>query len=287
MVRGVFRTTRAIGESEIDWRDGHIVLAVLGCIFGLDMFGFWLINGVADFSTGWFIGSLRTLDQFLLRAQIYVALVPVFMGLKLAWHRIQYPDLFEEGLCPVKEDLFNLDWFTNAVMLTAFPLALQDIGTWLFTTAVFVFGIFLLPRLVTGDDVLRDYVRLGSVMVGGFLTLWLKVNLPLVPAPETLPFLSEVAALELSGHTVFGIYNVMNSMVFGPFLVTFVSMVFAAVFTSDAFQTTPLLEKIVPERESWGTIAVSSFTGAVVYLALVWVFTGSILWIPDGVIAIL
>lgn len=272
--------SRDIAEGEIEWRDGHLVLAVIGCIFGLEMLQFWFVNGVADFSTAWFVGSIRTIDSFLLRAKIYIAILPLFFAIKFAWNLFLHPELVLDGVCPVKKDIFNLDWFTNAVMLTALPLALKSIGTWLLTTSFFVFGIFIIPRLWK-DDLTQDIIRIGVAIVGTILTLWIQVGIPLVPGPSTVPFVSDAVSTTLADETVVAIYNSMNSMLVGPFLVTFVSLVFASVFTSNEIQNTPYLELMAPERTPWYTIAVSSFVGAVVYMALVWFFTGSVLWAPE------
>ncbi|MFC7133687.1 MULTISPECIES: hypothetical protein [Salinibaculum] len=270
-------------SQEFDWSVGHLTALVNGCVFAPSLLTFWLVNGVADFSTALALGTVASPGGLQVRLLAYLLAVPVFVAVRAGYY-VAHPvhrQAVLSGSCP-KSQLLSLDWFTVGILVTGLPLALRDLGLWLAMNAVFVVGIFLVPRVV--DERRRALaVKLGAIALGILLFGYVKLgaaaaSLGVVPAPA--PLLGPVATLSLSQGSLEVLLRTMNSLLLGPPLVAILGYAMNRVMTHPAVTDIPLLHYTLPRRDPWRAVAASASLGTVFYLLFLGAVTGRLVVVP-------
>ncbi len=282
-VRARLRRVRAAGrdllDQEFDWSAGHATALLSTCVFAPSLLTFWVVNGVADFSTAIVIGAVATPGGLQVRLLAYVLLVPVFLLSRAAFY-LAHPvhrQTVLSGACP-QSRVLSLDWFSVGVLATGLPMALQDLGPWLGMNVVFLLGLFALPRVV--DDRRRGRVKVAAVSVGSLLFLYAKYGgaVPGVPSPATT--VGPVATLRLSDATTGLLVRVANSLLLGPPLVAALGVVLNRVVTRPEVRSIPFVRHTVPHRDPERVVVVSAVLGTVVYLVVVAAVTGEVVVVP-------
>lgn len=171
--QGVHRAVLAVVTDDCEWSCGNATSLGLSCVFGLTLLKFWFLNGLIDFSTALAVGSVASPVGLAVRLTAYVLVVPTFVGLRLAYYAAHpaYRRALRGGSCPSGGPL-RLDWFTVGILATGLPIALRDLGPWLGMTAVFLVGLFAVPRVLDGRAAAN--ARLGSIVVGSALFAYTK-----------------------------------------------------------------------------------------------------------------
>jgi len=268
---------------EFDWSTGHLATVLSGCAFAPSLLTFWFVNGLLDFSTAVVIGSVQGPGGLVLRLLAYVLLVPAFLGLRASYylaHPVHRRTVLA-GACPTS-DLLSLDWFSVGILATGLPLALADLGPWLGMNAVFLVGVFLLPRgLPTARA--RTAVKLAALAAGATLFAYANYGDPVAaatPVPAPADVLGPVATLTLAPATVAAFSRVVNSLVVGPALVAGFAFAMNRVLTRPELTSIPVFRHSLPRRDPARTVLASAALGTGFYLLVVAAATGRLVVVP-------
>lgn len=270
-------------DQEFEASVGHLSTLLHGCVFAPSLLTFWLVNGVLDFSTAFAIGAIAGPGGLVVRLVAYLLLVPTFIGVRIGFYLAhpRHRRTILSGACP-NSQLLSLDWFSVGILATGLPLALQDLGPWLGMNAVFVIGVFVLPRTVA--PVHRPRIKLGAIGLGvavfgyanyGGLVAGL---LPGLPAPATV--LGPVATFTLSDATTGALLRLMNSLLTGPAFVAAVAVGMNWILTHPAISEIPIVRYTLPHHDPPSLVFTSAALGTVFYLLVVVVTTGRVVWLP-------
>lgn len=273
----------ALGElftQEFSYSTGYLATILNGCLFAPSLLTFWFVNGVIDFSTAIAIGAVSTPAGLQLRLLAYVLLVPTFllvrMGLHLLHpgHRAQILD----GSCPSAQPL-SLDWFSLGVLATGLPLAVQNLGPWLGMNAVFLVGVFLVPRPL--PDRRASEVKLLALVLGSALFLYANYGAVVAsPWPSPATTLGPVATFALDEETTRWLFRLVNSMFLGPLAVAVFGVGTNHVLTRPEFTDIPIIRHALPRRDPDVVVATSAALGTAFYLTVVGLATRHLILIP-------
>ncbi len=264
---------------EFSFSTGHLATILGGCLFAPSVLTFWFVNGVLDFSTAIAIGSVQTAAGLQVRLYAYLLLVPTFLFVRATLH-LAHPVHRRQvlaGSCP-RTRLLSLDWFSVGILATGLPLAVQNLGPWVSMNAVFLVGIFLLPRPLSTHWSRR--VKLAALVGGTVLFLYANYGdaAPALPAPGTV--VGPVATLALSDATTGGLVRVANSLLLGPVLIAAFGVLMNHLLTRPELREIPLLEYSLPQRDPDGVVLASAAGGTVFYLLVVAAATGRVVVVP-------
>lgn len=281
-------TVHRIGEAvahlftkECAWSCGYFVVFLFGCVFSPIILKYWVINGLLDFSTSLVIGSVTTGSGLLVRALAYVIIVPVFFALKFLYYAVhpEHRQTVLSGACP-RGRLFSLDWFSVGILATGLPLALQNFGPWIGMNAIFLLGVFVLPRFIRSHRLVIG-TKVASLVGGTILFLYanyggfLAAIVPVIPDPGVV--LGPVATFRLSDALTTSLLHIVNSVVLGPPIIAGFAYVMNRLMTHEALTTIPVLHHTLPRRDPWKTVGLSAAAGTLVYLGTVFLYTGDII----------
>jgi hypothetical protein len=284
---GVGTTARSLRSAfadllsqEFSWSAGHLTALVNGCVFAPTLLTFWFVNGVADFSTAFVLGTVASPAGLQIRLFAYLLVVPVFIAVRASYYLLHpvHRKAVLSGTCP-QSQLLSLDWFTVGILLTGLPLALRELGLWIGTNAIFVTGIFLLPRFVDADRP-STAVKVGALLAGMALFAYVKVGGTVGAVPRPAAVVGPVATLSLTAADIGFLMRLMNSLLLGPPLVAVVGYATNRVMTHPAVTDIPLLHHTLPRRDPWPAVAVSASLGTVFYLLFRGAFTGHLVVVP-------
>lgn len=266
-------------SQEFEFSNGHLAAVLNTCLFAPSILTFWFVNGVIDFSTAIVLGSVAGPAGLLVRLYAYVLVVPVFLLLRAGYH-LAHPRHREQvlaGSCPNVRHL-SLDWFTVGILATGLPLALQDLGPWLGMNAVFLFGLFVIPRPLarrTANATKGVAIALGAALFGyakygGFV--------PGVPDPAAV--VGPLATLELTDATTASLMAVVNNLTVGPLIVAVFAVTMNHLLTRPELKGIPYLRHTLPRRDPDRVVVISASLGTVFYLLVVAGATGALQFLP-------
>jgi hypothetical protein len=269
---------------EFSLSPGHLSALLSCCAFAPSLLTFWFVNGVVDFSTAFLLGSLGGPAGLHVRLLAYLLLVPTFLLLRVGYYLAhpRHRTTVLSGSCP-RATVLSLDWFSVGILATGLPLALQPVGTWLATNAVFVVGVFLLPRLVPAT--LRTPTKVGALVAGSTLFLYARFGGALataLPTPPPAAVLGPVAALHLTQATTAALLASTNGLLTGPVVVAAFAVVANRVLTRPELSDLPVIRHSLPRRDPLPVVAGSAALGTVFYLVVVAVVTGDAALWPRG-----
>jgi len=263
---------------ELSPSTGHLTALVNCCVFAPSLLTFWFVNGVLDFSTAFLIGSLGGPGGIVVRLAAYLLLVPVFLSLRIAYY-LAHPvhrRAVLAGSCPTATVL-SLDWFSVGILATGLPFALQDLGPWIGMNAVFLVGIFLLPRFIASESAARA-VKLTAIALGSLVFAYANYGgllVGLVPAlPPPAAVLGPVATIRLSDATTATLLAVTNSVATGPAVVAAFALLMNRLLTRPEVTSLPMVRHSLPRRDPARIVLASAALGTVFYLGVVWLLTG-------------
>jgi hypothetical protein len=266
-------------SQELSPSAGHVAAVLNGCLFAPSLLTFWFVNGVLDFSTAVAVGAVASPAGLGLRLLAYVLLVPAFLLARASIHLLHPVHRAQvlAGSCPELR-LLSLDWFSVGVLATGLPLALQTLGPWLGSNAVFLVGLFVLPRPLPSRP--ARAVQLLSLGAGAALFGYAAygVALPLVPPPATT--LGPVATLALSAETTAWLLRLANSVLFGPLLVAAFAATTNRVLTRPELADLPVVRHALPRRDPDRVVVTSAAVGTAFYLVIVAAVTGRVVVFP-------
>lgn len=280
----------ALGEAFLDLLDqefgataGHLTTLLHGCVFAPSLLTFWLVNGVLDFSTAFAVGAIAGPGGLVVRLAAYLLLVPAFIGLRAGFYLVhpRHRRTVLSGACPSSQVL-SLDWFSVGILATGLPLALQDLGPWVGMNAVFLLGLFILPRAVRPAR--RPRLKLAAIALGvavfGYAKYgWLLVGLlPALPEPASV--LGPIATLALAEATTGALLRVMNSLLLGPVVVGAIAAGMNRLLTHPSVTEVPVVRHTLPRRDPSALVVTSAALGTVFYLLVVAAATGRFAWLP-------
>lgn len=279
-VAGALRSA-AVGlmTQEFSYSTGYLATILHGCLFAPSVLTFWLANGVIDFSTAIAIGAVASPAGLQVRVVAYVLLVPTFLTARAAVHLLHpvHRKQVLSGSCP-NTRLLSLDWISMGILATGLPLALRNLGPWLGMNAVFVVGVFVLPRLFPGRP--RGAVRLAAIVLGAVIFAYATYGGAVAAVPDPASTLGPVATLTLSDATVEQLFRAANSAAVGPPLVAVVGVGLNRVLTRPELADIPLLWYILPQRDPDLVVAANAAFGTGFYLLVVTVSTGQVTVFP-------
>lgn len=269
---------------EFDWSAGHLTTVLNGCIFAPSLFTFWFVNGLLDFSTAFVIGSIASPGGLVVRLVAYVLLIPTFLLMRISYYLLHptHRKTVLSGACP-QSQLLSLDWFSVGILATGLPLALQDFGPWVGMNAIFVVGIFVLPRFVRTERV-ATATKFGAIVLGVIVFLYanygeiLSRTVGITPSPAAV--LGPIATLTLSEETTTTLLGVMNSVVSGPVTIAVFAVVMNWMLTREELTTLPMVRHALPQYDPPQLVVVSSALGTVFYLSVVAMYTGQLQLLP-------
>jgi hypothetical protein len=258
---------------------GYVATILNGCLFAPSLLTFWFVNGVVDFSTALTIGAVATPAGLQIRLLAYLLLVPTFFLLRVGIHLLNpaHRRQILAGSCP-NARLLSLDWFSMGILATGLPLALQDLGPWVGMNAVFLLGLFVLPRPLDARRGRR--VKVLALVVGVTLFLFAKYGqaAPVLPAPSTV--VGPVATARLADGTTQWLLRLVNSVLLGPLVVATVGTVMNHVLTHPAVTDVPLLRHTLPRRDPDSVVVASAALGTAFYLLVVAAASGRVVLLP-------
>lgn len=282
-LRGLVTRLRAavtdLLSQEFSYSSGYLAAMLNCCLFAPSLLTFWFVNGLIDFSTAVAIGAVASPAGLQVRLVVYLLLVPVFLALRAAIHMAHpaHRRQLLQGACPNARYL-SLDWFSVGVLATGLPLAVRDLGPWLGMNAVFLVGIFLLPRVLDGRP--ARAVTVAAVVAGTGLFLYANYGGVVAVLPHPAAVVGPVATLVLPDSTVTDMLRVVNSLLVGPFVVAGVGAVMNRVLTRPELTDIPVVRHSLPRRDPDDVVVVSTAIGTVIYLLVAALATGHLLLVP-------
>lgn len=275
-LRSAFRDLLA---QEFSYSTGHLAAILNSCLFAPSLLTFWFVNGLLDFSTAIAIGAVTTPAGLQVRLFAYVLVVPTFLVARVAVH-LSHPVHRAQvlaGSCP-KTQVMSLDWFSVGILATGLPLAIQNFGPWFGMNAIFLVGVFVVPR--TLPDRRAVVVKPLALVFGGVVFLYANYGqaIPLLPHPSTL--LGSIATFALADATTTWLYRLVNSILFGPLLVGVFGVVMNHILTRPELTDIPLVRHALPRRDPDLVVVTSAAFGTVFYLAVVSAMTGRLILLP-------
>jgi len=258
---------------------GHLAAILHGCLFAPSILTFWFVNGLVDFSTAVAIGAVATPAGLYVRLLAYVLLVPTFLLGRVAVH-LAHPVHRKQilaGSCPSTR-LLSLDWISMGILATGLPLALGNLGPWLGMNAVFVVGVFVLPRYLPAHR--AGAVKLAAIGVGGVTFAYATYGGAVAALPDPAAILGPVATLSLGDAAVERLFRAANSVVIGPPLVAAVGVGLNRVLTRPELVDVPLVRHSLPQRDPDLVVAANAAFGTAFYLVVVAVATGQVIVVP-------
>lgn len=263
---------------EFDWSAGHLAAVLSGCTFAPSLLTFWFVNGVLDFSTAIAIGSVQGPGGLVVRLLAYLLLVPTFLLLRAGYYLVHpsHRKTVLSGACP-QSDLLSLDWFSVGILATGLPLALADVGPWLGMNAVFLVGIFLLPRLLSSERGQRG-TKVAAIGLGGAVFAYANYGTAVAagtPLPPPATVLGPVATLTLAPSIVAALVRLFNDPLTGPVVVALVALVMNRLLTRPELTSVPLVRHSLPRRDPARTVLASAALGTVFYLAVAALVAGT------------
>lgn len=309
--RAVAGCASDIVASELRLTNGHIVSIIFGCILSVQLFQFWLVNGIADFSTAIVVTDLVTWDvhpfelvfdvtvqadaihinapafsadltrAFIARVIGYILIVPAFVLAKLGYYALTRPNAVLAGRCPRVEKLFSLDWFTSGVLMTTLPLAVRDLAQFLVPLLLTGVGIYG-AQFVAETETDRDLIKLGAIIVAGAVFLWLGftsfvTSLVSVPTPASV---SPLLTAKVPATATEQAMRIFNALLSGPVVVAAAALVFNALQADEEIQSAPLVSKGIQGAEPSAVVMMSAYTGTFVFLLVNGVITGQLILTP-------
>jgi hypothetical protein len=266
-------------RQEFSYSSGHLATILNGCLFAPSLLTFWFVNGVIDFSTAIAIGTVASPAGLQLRLLAYVLLVPTFLLVRIVVHLL-HPTHRRQvlgGACP-NTRLLSLDWFSMGILATGLPLALQDLGPWLGMNAVFLLGVFLLPRPLSPRR--GTAIKLLAIVFGVALFVYANYGAMVTELPPPRTVLGPVATFTLGDETTEHLLRLFNSILFGPLLVSVVGVVMNRVLTRPELTELPLINPALPRRDPDLVVVTSAALGTSFYLTVVTAATGRFVLLP-------
>lgn len=280
---GVGRRLRAslvdLLSQEFSYTSGHLAAILHGCLFAPSVFTFWFVNGVLDFSTAVAVGAVATTAGLQVRLFAYVLLVPVFLLARVTLH-LAHPVHRAQvlsGSCPTTQ-LMSLDWVSLGILATGLPLAVQNFGPWVGMNAVFLVGIFVLPRALSPRY--RPGVKLLAIVAGAVVFLYATYGGAVAALPSPASVLGPVATVSLTDGTTGRLFRVANSVAFGPPFIAAFGVAMNHVLTRPELSDVPLVRRTLPHRDSDRVVAASAAFGTAFYLLVVAGATGQVILLP-------
>lgn len=272
----------ALGDlvsQEFSYSTGHLAAILNTCLFAPSLLTFWFVNGVIDFSSAIAIGAVATPAGLQVRLLAYVLLVPTFLLARATVHLLHPTHRRQvlSGSCPTTR-LMSLDWVSMGILATGIPLAVQNFGPWFAMNAVFVLGVFVVPRPLPAER--AGGLKLAAIVFGSVLFLYANYGgtLELLPDPGTV--LGPVATFELREATTRWLFRLVNSLLLGPVVVGGLGVFLNHVLTRPELTDVPFVRHALPERDPDAVVVTSGAFGTVFYLVVVAVLTGQVVVVP-------
>lgn len=277
--RRLHRSFAGLLSQEFSFSSGHFAAILHGCLFAPSLFTFWFVNGVLDFSTAVAIGAVATPAGLQVRLFAYVLLVPVFLLARVILH-LAHPVHRAQvlsGACP-NTQLMSLDWVSLGILATGLPLAIQNFGPWFGMNAVFLVGVFIVPRVVSPR--FRPGVKLLAIVAGVVVFLYATYGsaVSFLPAPSSV--LGPVATAALTDGTTDRVFRLANSVAFGPPLIAAFGVAMNHVLTRPELRDVPLVRRTLPHRDPDRVVAASAAFGTAFYFLVVAAVTRQIIVFP-------
>jgi hypothetical protein len=277
--RNLRRAAGDLVSQEFEFSTGHLATVLNGCLFAPSILTFWFVNGVLDFSTAVAIGAVQTGARLQVRLYAYLLLVPTFLVVRATLHLLHptHRRKVLSGSCP-RTQLLSLDWFSVGILATGLPIAVQKLGPWLSMNAVFLVGVFLVPRVLSPACGRR--AKVGALVGGSVLFLYANYGAAVTVLPAPRGVVGPVATLALSDATTTTLVWVVNSLLVGPPLVAAFGVLMNHLLTRPELADVPLLEYTLPERDPDGVVVASAAGGTIFYLLVGAAATGRLLVVP-------
>lgn|GEM_PF-1715566 len=278
-IANVPRALRDLLDQEFHYSSGHLAAILNGCLFAPSLLTFWFVNGAIDFSSAIAIGAVESAAGLQVRLIAYLLLVPTFLLARAALH-LAHPRHRAQvlsGSCPHVK-LLSLDWISMGILATGLPLALRNLGPWVSMNLVFLLGIFVLPRALSGRR--ATGLKLAAIVAGSVLFLYANYGGAVGALPDPAATVGPAATLTLGESTTLGLSRAANSLIVGPPLIAAVAVGFNHVLTRPEIADLPLVRYSLPERDPDRLVAGSAALGTWFFLAVVWGTTGSMILLP-------
>jgi len=165
------------------------------------------------------------------------------------------------------------------VLATGLPLAVRNLGPWLGMNAVFLVGVFVVPRSLS--DRRASGVKLLALALGSALFLYANygaVSASPLPPPATV--LGPVATFTLDAETTQWLFQLVNSIFLGPLAVAVFGVSTNHVLTRRELTDIPVVRHALPQRDPDTVVATSAALGTAFYLIVVGSVTGQIILLP-------
>jgi len=266
-------------EQEFTYSTGHLAAILNTCLFAPSLLTFWFVNGVLDFSTAVAIGAVASRAGLQVRLLAYLLLVPTFLLVRVAVHLLHpaHRTQLLSGSCP-NTRLMSLDWVSMGILATGLPLAIQDFGPWFTMNAIFLLGIFVLPRRLPARRAAA--VKLFAIVGGSVVFLYANYGgaVPVLPAPAAT--VGPVATFALGDGTTAWLMRLANSVLLGPLVVGALGVFLNHVLTRPELTDIPLVHHALPRRDPDSVVLTSAAFGTVFYLLVVAALTGQLVLLP-------
>lgn len=171
--------------------------------------------------------------------------IPVFVIFRSISIRIQYPEMWNKGMCPVDRGWLRVEWMEFGVFLTALPGILNNIGA--FSTA---FMVFILLNIVLPVERRAVLLSLSLSMV---VLFWLSFG----PAPE----------IALDKKQLKTVKSFVKDPITGPVYGALAGQICNVLFDKSIRRST-LVDEWLPERDKVVAVMISSALGVALYLGV-------------------
>lgn len=264
---------------EFSFSTGYLTAILNTCLFAPSILTFWFVNGALDFSTAIAIGAVGTTAGLQVRLLAYLLLIPTFLFARMTIHLLHpvHRTQVLAGTCP-NTRLMSLDWFSMGILATGLPLAIQNFGPWFGMNAIFLLGVFILPRYL--PDHRAGVVKLIVIVVGGIVFIYANygAGVPVLPQPSAS--LGPIATVTLGDATTRWLYRLVNSIMFGPVLIGVFGVSMNHILTRPELTDIPFVRHTLPGRDSDLVVVTSAAFGTAFYLIVVAFATNELIFFP-------
>lgn len=169
------------------------------------------------------------------------------------------------------------DWFSMGILATGLPLALQNFGPWFGMNAIFLVGVFVLPRILPEHQ--ASVITPFAIMFGGAVFLYANYGgvLPLLPTPSTGP--RTVATFTLGDDITRWLVRLVNSLMFAPAFGGAFGVFMNHLLTRPKLTETAFIRHALPRRDP-DLVVTSTAFGTAFYLTVVTAAIGQLIVLP-------
>jgi hypothetical protein len=221
--------------------NGLIGALIGGCLASLSLV-VWIAESVFD---SVLLGTGGLLADVLPHLVATLLIIPIFVILRTVSIRIQYPELWNKGMCPLDRGWLRPEWMEFGVFITALPGILNNVGAFAVALGLFIILNILLP--------VRDEAVILSLGLSMIVLLWLSFG----PAPQ----------IGIPKNTFKTAKDIVKDPITGPLVGAVIGQIANVVFDK-SIRRSGLVDQWLPEKDDIIPVMFSTGLGVLIYVVI-------------------